>query len=88
MCSSHMVVGEVPAERAPQMREDDDVIETVATNRSDHAFDVRVLPRTRWRRDDVTDAHAGDSTSEEVAIDRVSIPQEPERGQSPRQTPR
>lgn len=77
-----MVVGDVSGERAPEMRlvEDDDVIETFAANRSDHAFDVRVLPRTRARRDDFTDAHAGDATLEQVAIDGVSIPQQPEWG--------
>jgi hypothetical protein len=89
MCSSPMVVGEVPGERAPEMRlvEDDDVIETFAPNRSDHAFDVRVLPWTRRRRDDFTDAHAGDSAAEEVAIDGVRS-RKSQSGPSPRETPR
>jgi hypothetical protein len=58
MCPGRMVIGKVSGERAPQMRlvEDDDVIETLAANGSDHPFDVRVLPRTRWCRDDFTDA--------------------------------
>ena len=80
--SRDVVIRRVSASVRREMRlvKDDDVIETLAPNGSDHAFDIRVLPRTRWRRDDFIDAHAGDSTSEEVAIDGISIPQEPEWG--------
>ena len=60
--------------------EDDDVIETLATNGPDQALDVGILPRTRWCRDDFMDAHAGDSISEAVPIDGVPIPEEPARG--------
>jgi hypothetical protein len=66
--------------------EDDDVIETLAANGSDHAFDVRILPRTRGRRHDFTNAHAGDSRLEEVAIDHDPERVTAERG--PRETPR
>ena len=77
-----MIVGEVSGECAPKMPlgEDDHVIETFATNGSDHALDVGILPRTRRCRDHFPDAQAGDSTTEDVAIDGVPIPEEPSGG--------
>jgi len=60
--------------------QDDHVIETHAPNGSDQAFDVGILPRTRRARDDLANAHAGNSTSEQVSIDGIAIPQEPAWG--------
>jgi hypothetical protein len=39
--------------------ENDHVIETFVSNRSDQAFDVRILPRTCRGGDDFGDDHAG-----------------------------
>jgi hypothetical protein len=76
-----MGVGEIPREHAPQMAfaEHDDVVQTVATYRFDQSFHVRVLPRTRRTGDDLGDAHAGDTTLADAAIDRIAISQEPFR---------
>jgi hypothetical protein len=60
--------------------QDDHVIEALAPNGSDQAFDVGILPRTRRARDDLANAHAGNSTSEQVSIDGIAIPQEPAWG--------
>ena len=55
-----MIIGDVHREDAAKMRrvEDDDVIETLAANRSDHALNIRILPGTRRRGDDLGDAQA------------------------------
>ena len=76
-----VIVGSVPGERAPEMRliEDDHVFETLSTNGSDQALDKWILPRAQGARDDLADAHPDHTTSEEVAVDRVAIPQEPAR---------
>ena len=54
--------------------DDDDVVETLATNGTDHALDVGILPRTRLCGEDFLDAHACDSSSEAIPIDGVPIP--------------
>jgi hypothetical protein len=53
--------------------DDDHVIETFSSDRADQTFDVRILPRTRRRGDDLGDAHASQSPLEDVAVDAVSI---------------
>jgi hypothetical protein len=40
--------------------EHDQVVEALATDRSDQALDVGILLRARWCGDDFTDAHACD----------------------------
>ena len=82
MGSRAVIVGNVSGERALEMRriEDDHVIETLATNGSDQALDIGILPRARGARNDLADAQPGDATAEEVAIDRVAISQEPAWG--------
>ena len=53
--------------------EDDDVIEALAANRSDNAFNIRILPGTRRRGDDFGDAHAGHSALERVSVDAIAV---------------
>lgn len=69
MRSTPMIVLPVGIEHAPQVRlvEDDDVIEALASNRADHTFDVRILPGTRRRGDNLGDAYAGQTPLERVA---------------------
>ena len=75
MRSASVVVEKVRREDAPKMRlvHDDDVIETLPSNRADHAFDVGILPGTRWRGQDLDDAHAREAASEGRAVDAVAI---------------
>jgi hypothetical protein len=47
MCSDLVVIGSVVLQNAPQLSlvEHDQVIEALAPDRSDEAFDVAILPR-------------------------------------------
>ena len=67
MRSTPMIVQAVACEDAPQMRRvhNDHMVETLSPDRSDQAFGVRILPRTRRRRDDFGDAHAGQPVLED-----------------------
>ena len=53
--------------------EDHDVVETFATDRTDHALDVRVLPGRSRRRDHFRDVHRFDPVAEIRAIRRIAI---------------
>jgi len=59
MCPRSFVVLHVPSQDASQAGgiEDDDVIETLPSNRSDESFDVPVLPRRSRRRQHFGDRH-------------------------------
>jgi hypothetical protein len=57
--------------------ENDHVIETLSPDRADQALDVRILPGARWRGDDFSNAHACDSTLENIAVDAVAISVQP-----------
>jgi hypothetical protein len=56
--------------------EDHDVVEAFATDRTDHALDVRVLPGRAWRRDDFRDPHGLDPAAEVPAIRGIAIAQQ------------
>ena len=49
--------------------DDDQMIQALATNASDHAFHVAILPRTPWCCAHLLDAHSFDSRSERFAVD-------------------
>ena len=53
--------------------ENDDMIEALATDRSDEAFAIRILLGRPWRTHDFFDVHILDSTLEELTVDRVTI---------------
>ena len=53
--------------------DDDHVIETLSSDRADQAFDIRILPWTRRRGDDFSDAHANHPALKNVAVDAVAI---------------
>jgi hypothetical protein len=48
--------------------EDDDVIETLAADRADDAFDVGVLPRRSRCRNDLSDSHRLEAIAEGLTI--------------------
>ena len=81
VCSRSAIVRETSPEHAQQVSfaEDDEVVKTFATHRSDQAFDVWILPRTRRSRDDLCDAHAGDATLVYLTVDRIAVSHEPGR---------
>jgi hypothetical protein len=72
---------EVPAQRP--LVPHDDVIEALA-DRSDHAFDERILPRTTRRRQHVVDADGVQRTARIRSVDRVTIPDDEALGGLPR----
>ena len=75
MRSTAMIVQIVGCEDAPLMRRvhHDHMVETLSSDRSDQAFGVRILPRTRWGRDDFSNAHTRPSPLKDLAVDAVSI---------------
>ena len=64
--------------------EDHDVIQALATDRTDHALDASVLPRRAWGRDDFRDPHRSDSPAEVLAIRGVTVAQQIARSSVPR----
>src|SRR6266849_487104 len=82
MRAGAVVIVDIRGQDAAQMALD--VIETLAANRTNHALDVRVLPRRACRRDDFRDPHRFDSVAEVRAIRSVAIAQQVARSGVPR----
>ena len=55
------------------LAEDENVIQTLAPDRTDQALRERVLPGAVWRREDFVDLHALHSVPKLLAIDLVTI---------------
>ena len=53
--------------------QDDDVIETLSSDRADHALDERILPGTRRRGHDLGDAHGRHAALQGRAVNPVAI---------------
>jgi hypothetical protein len=70
-----MIVPAIGREHTPEMRfvHNDDVIETLSSDRADRALDVRILPGTGRRGDDFSDAHAREAALKPGAVDVVPI---------------
>jgi len=70
-----VIVGHVPANHAPEMRliQNDHMMEALAPDGSDQAFDIRILPWAQGARDDFVDADPGDSRPEQLTIDGIAI---------------
>ena len=87
MRPSPVVIVHVTGKDAAQMAlvEDHDVIQTLATDRTDHALDASVLPRRAWGRDDFRDPHRSDSPAEVLAIRGVTVAQQIARSSVPRE---
>ena len=54
--------------------QDDDVVQTLAPDRADDSFNVRILPGGSGSRHDVLDAHGGNRGPEGRAVNAVSVP--------------
>ena len=74
MCARAVVIGEIRTQDAAEMHlvQHDHVIETLATQRADHALDIGVLPGTPWTGYDLGDTKAGDPASHPLVIDIVA----------------
>jgi len=77
-----MVVPEMRSEDVSQvaLAQDDDVVETVASDRADQALGEGTLPRAPGGREDFSDLHALHALAEHVPVNRVAIAQEIGRG--------
>src|SRR5436309_15863035 len=71
MRASPVIVGEVAGQDAAQVAfaEDEDVIQTLASERADESLGERILPGAKDSRKDFTDAHALHALAEGVAVD-------------------
>ena len=72
-----MIVVEVSSENPQQVLfiENDEMIEALATDRSDDSLDVRILPGTLPGGDDLLYAQIRHAAAEVAAVDPVAIPQ-------------
>ncbi len=70
-----MVIVKVGRKDLPQVTfvQDDDVVQTLAPDRADYPFDVRILPRGSGSRHDFLDAHGGNRGPEGRAVNAVSV---------------
>ncbi len=64
------------------LAEDEDVVETLASDRADEALRERILPRASGSREDFLDLHALHVLAEGVPVDGVAIAEEIGRGGS------
>jgi hypothetical protein len=73
-----MIILEVAGQDAAQVRlaENENVIQTLAPDRTDQALGERILPGAVRRREDFVDAHAFHAMPKVLAVDLVAIAQE------------
>ena len=76
------VLLEVAAQRA--LVPYDDVVEALAAQCTDHAFDKRILPGRTRRRYHFFDAHGLHDLLERRAVDRIAVPDDELRRRVPR----
>jgi hypothetical protein len=78
MSASSVIVRDVRGQSASQMplAENDDMVQTLAPNRTDQALGERILPRASGSREDLVDPHALHALTEGVPVDRVAIAEE------------
>lgn len=71
MRSRVQVVVEVRSQDAPQLAiiQDDDMVETLTTDRTDEAFAIRILPGRARCDEHLLDAHDCDARTECAAVD-------------------
>src|ERR1700726_47083 len=75
MCSNVVVIASIGSQDSAQMRlaQDDEMVNTLASDRSDQPFGKAILPRRGWCSRLVPDAHGAQSACDDGAIDPVAI---------------
>src|SRR5712692_9436235 len=70
-----MVIVQIKLKGPPQrpLVPDDDMVQALPPDRSDHALDERILPRGVWRTHDLLDPETAQRVTECRAIDRIPI---------------
>ena len=73
---SAVIIGEVAGQdmASVPLAEHEDMVQTLASDRTDEPFREGVLPGRSGGRDHLPDPHVVDAPSEGLAVDRVSIP--------------
>src|ERR1700736_4750990 len=86
MCSNVVVIASIGSQESAQMRlaQDDEMVNTLAPDRSDQPFGKAVLPRRGWCSRLVPDAHGSQSARDDGAIDPIAITDHVTRGSVPR----
>src|ERR1035437_9897635 len=75
MSSDVVIIANIGAQSPAQMRliQDDEMIHTLAPDRSDQPVGKAILPRRGWRGGLVPDAHGAYSACDNAAVDAVPI---------------
>ena len=67
-----------------RLAQDDEMVHTLAADRSDQPFGKAILPRRGWCSRPVPDAHGAQSACDEGSVDPIPIANEVLRGIVPR----
>src|ERR1700730_14487894 len=75
MCSNVVVIASIGSQNSAQMclAQDDEMVNTLAPDRSDQPFGKAVLPRRGWCNGLVPDAHGTQSARDDNAVDSIPI---------------
>jgi hypothetical protein len=78
MRSDVIVIASIGLQDAAQMRfaQEDKVVHTLASDRSDQSFGKAILPRRGWRYRLIPNAHGANSAQDDGAKDLIPIPDE------------
>src|ERR1700682_2099340 len=86
MCSNVVVIASIGSQESAQMRlaQDDEMVNTLAPDRSDQPFGKAVLPRRGWCSRLVPGAHGAESACDDSSIVLIPIADEVLRSFAPR----
>src|SRR5882724_11564093 len=75
MCSNVVVIASIGSQNSTQMRlaQDDEMVHTLAPDRSDQPFGKAILPRRGWCSGLVPDAHRAQPPRDNIAVNAVPI---------------
>src|SRR5260370_35203599 len=86
MRSNAVVIGRIVFQNPAQMflAQDNDVVQTLAPDRSDQPFCKAILPRRSWCDRLVPDPHGAQSACDDCTVDPIAIPDHITRSPIPR----
>src|ERR1700694_2937113 len=87
MCSNVVVIASIGSQDSAQMRlaQDDEMVNTLAPDRSDQPFGKAVLPRRGWCSRLVPDAHGAKSAGDDCTVDAIPVADHVARSFIPRE---
>src|SRR4029077_20234009 len=88
MCSNFVVIASIGSQDSAQMRlvQDDEMVNTLAPDRSDQPFGKAILPGRGWCNRSVPNAHGSQSACDNGAIDPIAVPDHITRTTVPRKS--